>query len=203
MGDLTFVEITDARDCLLPAWLELYDLAFPPEEKVLASVFVQSLHEKARGLMEHSHMIAALDPTGKLVGLGSFDALMECGAAALWYLAVAPEVRRRGYGAAIHHEMLRICREAGARAAVMEVEIPEEAADPEFAQVRIDFQRRHGALMLRGVRYLQYVGRHQMPIKMHLMFVPFADVTAQEAFDYAREVFGNYWVTQVGELGLG
>jgi GNAT superfamily N-acetyltransferase len=202
MQDLKLVEIADVRDDLLPAWLELYDIAFPPEEKVLASVFVRSLQEKAQGLLEHSHMLAALDSTGKLLGLGCFEALLDSGVAALWYLAVAPEVRRRGYGTAIHQEMLRMCREAGAKAAVMEIEIPDETADAGFAQIRIDFNRRHGALMLQGVRYLQYVGRHQMPINMHLMLVPFTDITPQEAFDYAREVFGKDWVTQVGELGL-
>jgi ribosomal protein S18 acetylase RimI-like enzyme len=202
MDDLRFVDITDITDDLLPAWLDLYEVSFPPEEKMLVSQFLSLLRDKAKGLREHSHMMAALDSGGKLVGLVRFDDLRDPGVAYLWYLAVDPDARGRGIGSACHEEALRRCREAGARAAVMEVEIPEEASDPEFARRRIEFYRRHGALALQGVHYLHSVGPHQPEILMHVLLRPFEPVTPQEAFEFARVLLGDESVTQVGELAL-
>jgi ribosomal protein S18 acetylase RimI-like enzyme len=202
MIDLTFVDIADINDDLLLAWLDLYETSFPPEEKMLVSSFLLMLKEKSRGEWEHCHMMAELDSDGKLVGIARFDALVETGAAYLWYLAVAPETRGLGLGSALHEETLRRCREAGAKAAVMEVEIPEEASDPEFARRRIEFYRRHGALMLQGVRYMQQVAPHQPPIPLHILIRPFEPVTPQEAFGFVRGLFGEESVTVVGELGL-
>lgn len=203
MDNLTFVELTDINDALLPAWLDLYETSFPPEEKILVSDFLLMLKEKARGEWEHSHMMAALDSEGKLVGILRFDALLDGDMACLWYLAVAPEARGRGMGSACLEEALRRCREAGARAAVLEVEIPDQAPDPEFARRRIEFYRRHGALMLQGIHYLQSVGPHQPAIPMHIMVHQFGLVTPQQAFGFVRGLFGDRAVTQVGELGLG
>lgn len=202
MIDLTFVEITDINDDLLPAWLDLYETSFPPEEKVLVSDFLLMLKEKSRGEWEQSHMMAALDSEAKLVGILRFDALLDGDMACLWYLAVTPEARGRGMGSACLEEALRRCREAGARAALWEVEIPEKSPDPEFARRRIEFYRRHGALMLRGIHYLQSVGPHQPAIPMHMMVYPFEPVTPQQALDFVRGLFGEESVTQTGELGL-
>lgn len=203
MIDLTFVEITDINDDLLLGWLDIYEVSFPPEEKVLVSLFLDLLKDKAKGLREHSRMMAALNSGGRLVGIMRFDDLRDPGVAYLWYLAVAPGARGSGIGSACHEETLRLCREAGAKAAVMEVEIPEQAPDPEFARRRIEFYRRHGALMLRGVDYVHRAAPHQPEINLHIMIRPFAPVTPQEAFEFAQTLFGDDAVTQVGELGLG
>jgi ribosomal protein S18 acetylase RimI-like enzyme len=202
MRDLKFVDITDIRDDLLPAWLDLYEVSFPPEEKVLVSQFLELLRDKANGLREHSHMMAALDETGKLVGIMRSDDLREPGVAYLWYLAVDPNARGKGLGRACHEETLRRCREAGARAAVMEVEIPDESPDPEFARRRIEFYRRHGALMLTGIHYVHRAAPHLPAINMHILVRPFEDITPEDAFDFACALFGDDAVTRVGELGL-
>lgn len=202
MDNLTFVELTDINDDLLPAWLDLYETSFPPEERILVSDFLLMLKQKVRGEWEHSHMMAALDSEAKLVGILRFDALLDGDMACLWYLAVTPEARGRGMGSACLEEALRRCREAGARAAVLEVEIPDQAPDPEFARRRIEFYRRHGALMLQGIHYLQSVGPHQPDIPMHILVCPFQPITPQEAFEFAQTLFGENAVTKVGELGL-
>jgi ribosomal protein S18 acetylase RimI-like enzyme len=200
---IRFVEITDTNDDLLLPWLDLYEISFPPEEKVLVSGFLALLKAKKRGEREHSHMLAAVDEAGRLVGLARFDSLREPGVAYLWYLAVLPDARGKGFGGAIHDEVLRRCREAGARAAVMEVEIPEESPDAEFARSRIEFYRRHGAKLLTGIRYVHTVGPHQPEVLMNIMIRPFEPIAPEEALGFARELFGEEAVTAVGEVGLG
>lgn len=199
---LTFHEITGLDDGLLPPWLDLYEMAFPPEEKVLISTFLRLLKDKARGEKEHSHMSAVLDEAGALVGLARFDALREPKVAYLWYLAVSPEARGRGLGGRIHDEVLRRCREAGARAAVMEVETPEHSPDPDFARSRIGFYKRHGAKLMTGIRYIHSAGPHQPEILMNIMIRPFEPVTPEEALHAARVLFGEETVMVVGEVGL-
>jgi ribosomal protein S18 acetylase RimI-like enzyme len=188
-------------DLLLP-WLDLYEISFPQEEKVLVSVILGYLKDKAKGLREHSHIMAAIDDTDKLVGLMMFDALRDTEIAYLWYLAVDPSAQGRGLGSACHEETLRQCREAGARAALMEVEIPEEAPDPDFARRRIEFYRRHGALMLQGIHYVHTAAPHLPPVNMHILVRPFGPITPREAFGFAQTLFGEDAVTKVGELGL-
>lgn len=199
---LRIAEITDINDDILLPWLDLYEMSFPPEEKVLVSRFLALLKAKARGEREHSHMLAVLDETGKLAGLARFDSVREPQVAYLWYLAVSPDARGKGLGGAIHDEVLRRCREAGARAAVMEVEIPEESPDAEFARSRIEFYRRHGAKLLTGIRYTHTVGPHQPEVLMNIMIRPFEPVTPEEALHAARVLFGNEAVEVVGEVGL-
>ena len=200
---LRFVEITDINDDLLLPWLDLYEISFPPEEKVFVSYFLALLKDKAKGLRADSYMTAAVDGDGALVGLMRFDANIEQ-TAYLWYLAVHPDMQGQGVGSFCHDEVLQRSREAGARAAVMEVEIPEEISDPQHrkrAEMRIEFYKRHGALLLRGIRYIHSVGPHQPEIPLHIMICPFESITPQEAFGMAKWLFGES-LTQVGELRL-
>lgn len=201
---LTFAEIKDIGDDLLLPWLDLYEISFPPEEKVLVSSFLALLKRKAKGLNENSHMLAALDENNRLVGMMRYDTDPQLGVAYLWYLAAHPDVRGRGIGSICHDEVLRRAREAGMQVAIMEVEIPEEIADPEhraFAQRRIEFYKRHGALLLRGIRYIHSVGPHQPEIPLHIMVCPFEPITPEQVFEIARSLFGDN-VTQTCELTM-
>lgn len=199
---LRFSEITDLNDDLLLPWLDLYEISFPPEEKVFVSYFLALLKDKAKGLHADSHMMAAIDADERLVGLMRFDANLEMRIAYLWYLAVSPDAQGCGIGSACHEEVLKRSREAGARAAVMEVEIPEEIVDLQHrkrAEMRIEFYKRHGALLLHGIRYIHSVGPHQPEIPLYIMVCPFESVTPLEAFDMAKWLFGDS-VTQIGDL---
>jgi len=201
LSELKFVEITDINDDLLLPWLRLWETAFPPVERILVSDLLKVLKDKARGLSVYDHLIAALDESGKFVGLIQYEIWPEISLALFWYLAVDPDIRGRGLGAKCYAEVKRRAKEAGAKALLFEVELPEESDDPELARRRIEFYRRQGALLLSGIRYLQFIGTHQPVVPMHIMLHPFEPMTPRQAFGLARKVFGDY-VTQTGELEL-
>jgi ribosomal protein S18 acetylase RimI-like enzyme len=199
---LRFVDITDANDDLLMPWLDLYETSFPPEEKVLVSSFLQLLKDKAKGEYPDSHMQAVLDDEGRFVALLRFDLINDPGATYLWYIAVHPDARSGGIGSACFQEVVRRATEAGLRAVVFEVEIPDHSADPErqdCARRRIEFYRRMDCLLLTGIHYMQRV-TNQPAIPMYTMIRPIEPVTPQEAFEMVTALLDG--VTQVGELGL-
>lgn len=200
---LTFHEITSLDDCLLLPWLDIYETSFPPPERVLVSSFLARLKGKQRGQDQDNHMLAALAADGTLVAIADFGIDAEHSLAAAHYLAVAPSARGGGVGTRVHHEVLRRAEEAGARGMVMEVEDPERCDDPDFSRVRIEFYRRNGAKLLRGVNYLQRVGSHQPPLPMLLMVHPLgeAQVSPDEAYRLAKLMFGDD-LTRTGELSL-
>ncbi len=197
---LHFAEITDANDELLQKWLDLYETAFPPEERVLVSSFLWLLNEKRAGNRPHSHIQAVLDETSSFVALLRFDLGKEPGIAYLWYLAVDPEARGGGVGSECFREVVRRAEEAKLRAVVFEVEVPEHFGDParrENARRRIEFYRRQGAKVLTGIHYIQRIS-NQPEIPMHILVRPIEAITAGEAFEMARLLFDD--VTQIGEL---
>ena len=198
---LKFVDITDCNDDLLIPWLDLYETSFPPEERVLVSSFLQLLKERAKGDYPDSYMQAVLDDDVRMVAAIRFDVVREFGATYFWYMAVDPSVRNRGIGSACFDEVVRRATEAGTRAMVLEVEMPDHSPDQEMSARRIGFYRRHGAAMLTGIEYMQSVGPHQPAIPMHIMILPIEPVTPQEAFDMVHSLFGNA-IKQVGELRL-
>lgn len=203
-NSLTFVELDRVDHELLPDWLDLFEVSFPPEEKVLVSRFLKLLKDKAVGENQDSHMLAALDENNQIAGIMRFDNDPGTRISYFWYLAVRSNTRSRGIGSACFAEVLRCATEAGMRALIFEVEIPEEQSDPahrEYAQGRIGFYRKQGAQLLGGIHYVQTVAPHQPEIPMHIMVRPIEPVTPSEALDTARTLFEGS-VTQVGELTL-
>jgi GNAT superfamily N-acetyltransferase len=201
---LTYISIKDVQDDLLLPWLDLYETAFPPAEKVLVSWFLKELKDRAAGLRQPSEMLAVLDGQKRLVAMADYELRLEQRVALLWYLAVGPVKRGQGVGSSIYREIVRRARDAGCRALLFEVEIPEEAPLPEtrrLADSRIMFYRKLGARLLGGVHYLQYIGQHQPPLPMHIMVQAFETLDAREVFDLGKLVF-NDALTQTGDLEL-
>ena len=203
-GEITFGELTSLEDGLLLPWLDLYETAFPPYEKVLVSHFLSLLKSKNSGQGKDEFMLAALDSTGGLLGLACYQRMPEVGLAVLWYLAVHPEARNRGVGGKFYDHIAGLAKEAGCRALLLEVEIPERgetAGLRDLAARRINFYRRRGALVLQGVDYLQFIGPHQPATPMYIMVHPLETLPVQEYFDLAK-FFAGRWLTRVGPLGL-
>lgn len=201
---LRFHELTDVNDDLLIPWLDLYEMAFPPEERVLVSEFLKLLKRKAADRDADAHMVAALDARDEFVGMMRFDINKDTRLAYLWYLAVAANARNRGLGGVIHEHVLNKAREAGAKAALFEVEAPESFEDPhlqETAARRIGFYQRHGALMLTGISYIHRAAPHQPEVPMHIMVSPFEPVTPGEAYNWAKSLFGED-ISKTGTPGL-
>ncbi len=203
-GGLRFEELRGVGDPLLLPWLDLFETAFPPPEKVLVSNHLKALRGEADEPGEH-HLLAAL-VDGTFAGLARYQVLPAHGPAYLWYLATQPERRNQGIGAEMYREILahiagRPAGEPGVRAMLIEVEMPERAsteAERRLAERRITFYRRLGALQLEGIDYLQWVGPHQAPIPMHLLFHPLAPLDADSAFELGKELFGELLQQQSG-----
>lgn len=188
---LTYHELTSLTDDLLFPWLDLYELSFPPQEKILVSDHLAALKDKMRGQGAEHTLLAALDSTGDLVGMARYHIFSEHNMAVLWYLATAPHRRSQGLGGEFFEEILSRTRTAAVRFLIYEVEIPEHAHDPALARRRIQFYRRHGAQILTGIHYLQSVGTHLPPTPMHLLMHPFQPVSPQQVFDCWHALVGD------------
>jgi len=200
--DLHITEIADLHDGLLLPWLDLYETAFPPSERMLVSFYLRLLREKRDGLQPHHHLLAA-QREGVFVGLAHYVELCEHNVAWLWMFAVIPEARNHGLGAAMYGEIVRRLP-AGTIAMLLEVERPDlvhTEAECRLAERRIAFYRRQGARLLEGVHYVQQVGPHQAPLPMHIMLHPLAPLDAETAFRCAKTAFGDA-VAQTGALTL-
>lgn len=199
---LHITEITDPDDDLLLPWLDLYETAFPPPERMLVSFYLRLLREKRDGLHPDHHLLA-VQREGVFVGLAHYVIIPEEHLAWLWMFAVTPEARNQGLGAAIYGEIKRRLP-PGTVAMLIEVERPDLAhteAERELAERRIAFYRRQGAQLLEGVYYVQSVGPHQPPLPMHVMLHPLQTLDAEWAFVLTCAVFGNS-ITQTGTLSL-
>ncbi len=191
---MRIVEITGIDDALLLPWLDLYEVSFPPQERVLVSDHLRVLIEKASGRDRDAYLLAAVNEAGDLIGMIRCHLVSECRVAHLWYLAVVPDMRSKGIGAICYNEVRERSRQAGMRAMLFEVDIPELAGSEEAeapARRRIAFYRRQGAYLLGGIDYMQSIGPHQAPVPMHIMAHPFNAIDPEEAFELARALFGE------------
>jgi GNAT superfamily N-acetyltransferase len=200
LGMLDIRELEAVTDDLLLPWLDLYETAFPPPERVLVSAILGILRDKSPELVQSHHLLAALEPPGQLVGMAWYE-LWPKDVALLGYIAVIPERRGQGIGTRFYRE---IVKRISARVLFLEMEMPEEAASEQQRQIalrRIQFYRRLGALRLTGIHYLQSVGPHQPLTPMHLMVHPFGPIDALAVFELAQGVFGDL-IRQVEPLAL-
>lgn len=196
--------LTSLQDALLLPWLDLYETAFPPHEKMLVSEHLKILRQKEAGLEGQHHLLAVLDQHAHFAGLLRYQVLPEVGAAYLWYLAIEPRLRNSGLGSRVYQALIQRLVDAHLKMLVFEVEIPElqqHEAGQGTARRRIGFYQRQGARLVHGVDYLQYVGSHQPPTPMHLMVHPLVPLSPGDAFELAKFIFKDA-LRQVGDLRL-
>jgi len=201
---LRILEITDINDDLLLPWLDLYEVSFPPEEKVLVSMHLNAIKKKANGQATDIHFLACVDPSGRLAACICYDINREHAVLHVQYLAVLQEMQCMGIGSICYDEICKRAREEGLSSIILELEIPEHAKstnESSLAMRRICFYRRHGAYLLKGIDYIQNVGSHQPPMPMHIMVHPFCPMDANDAFHLAKGIFGNA-ISQTGSLTL-
>ena len=216
---LSIVEICALDDPLLLPWLDLYETAFPPGERILVSHVLNVLHNRARGVDHGSHLLAAVQdgdepPAGvAATNVGpsqkkNFAGIIfdyeprDSAAAFLWYFAVDPRQRGQGLGTRVYQRLLERL-DPQVRALIFDLEDPafmKTEAAVRQAERRIEFYRRLGARLLGGICYVQTVGPHQPPLPLLLMVHPIKEISPQEAFELAREEFGGEILSQVGEL---
>ena len=198
---LTFHEIIDIDDDLLLPWLDLYEVTFPPEEKLLISRFLRLLKPNLNIEKPDCHLLAVLDQKRDFVGLICYDIAQSINAYSLWYFATIPERRGNGLGAACYAEVIRRAKEAGADFLVFEVEVPEDSADADISRRRIEFYRRQGAKLMQGIHFTQNIGEHTRRIQMNVMVHQFRPIPLAHTFELLRDYYGDEF-RQVAELSL-
>lgn len=202
-SDYSVVELYSRADRLLPDWLDMYELSFPFEERVLTSNFLRLLEKKERGEAQDMTLSALADSDGKLIGLAAYQIEPHLSAGFLWYIAISPTARGKGLGSEYYRQIVDKIFQS-AEVLLYEVEMPERSQDEgrrRNAERRILFYQRNGAALLSGIHYLQSVGSHAPPVPMHLMFHQRRPFTAQQAFELARHLFDDA-VQQTGPLAL-
>jgi GNAT superfamily N-acetyltransferase len=192
--------ITSLDDPWLLPWLELYETAFLPHERVLIAGLLMQIKEQSQGNADPVYFSAWIGADDEFKGMAYYE--MDQALGILWYLAIDPRWRNLGLGADFYRALLQEVKNLGGRMLLFEVEIPAEIQNPEqrgLAERRIRFYQRQGAFLLDGITYMQYVGSHVPPTPMHLMVHPLQPLVPQEAFDLARLVFGDN-LQQIGAI---
>lgn len=199
-NEYTLRELQWPGDPLLVPWLELYETAFPPDERILVARIVRVLQNPQ--LLPGARLRAAVGADGGLLGLAYSYEPPEQAAAFLWYMAVVAQTRGQGVGAWLYNAVLG-CLPGTARAMIFDVEDPRHLPAEtrrSMAERRIGFYRRQGARLLGSVRYMQRIGSHLDPLPMRLMAQPIDPaVTAREAYDLALPVYGAEALSLDGE----
>jgi GNAT superfamily N-acetyltransferase len=200
---ISLVPLRGLDDPHLLPWMELYELAFPPNERLLISDMLEIARAQAQDGPHTEYLLSAL-AGGEFAGLVHYETFPQLGLAGLWGLATRPAIRGQGLGAAIYDALWQRLRADGCRGLILEVERPDmthgEAAR-QLAVRRIRFYQRLGARLLTGVEYLQTVGPHQPPLPMHVMIHAAAGCSPEEAYGWVRALARDA-VLQVGALGL-
>jgi GNAT superfamily N-acetyltransferase len=123
--DVIFNELKSLEDEYLLPWLDLYETAFPPHERFLVSRILSSLTSKETEYPNYETLLAVINPEGKFIGLVMLLYLVDKKIGLLWYLAVCPDERSKGYGAKIYQKIMDELRSLQFKALMFEVEMPE------------------------------------------------------------------------------
>ena len=201
-NSLTLAEIKNPDDDLFLPWLDLFETSMPASEKMLVSYFLRLLKDKKEGMARLEYLFAALDQNNEFLGLTHYQLVDDKKLAWLWYIAIVPALRNKGWGGKLYQAV--VSKVNTSRALFFEVEIPEiqDGIDKsEIARRRMEFYRRQGARLLRGIHYMQHVGPHQEPIPMHIMVHTFQPANEQVIFDWAKVIFQDD-LTQIDALSL-
>ena len=194
-------QISHWKDAALPAVLDLYQTAFPPNEQMRLSWWVGLLNELslARVPAETERLLFAVvneAESNDVVGFSYCEIDKAHQAAYLMYLATRDDLRGQGVGAAVYEKMTELVFiDKKIPLLVFEVEKPEVAAlesikAAEIARRRIGWYQRQGAQLLQGVYYVQSVG-WQPELEMDLMFHGATPVSPEQAFMTAAALFGT------------
>ncbi len=142
-------ELSSLHDAHLCAWLDLYEAAFPPEERGRVSWIIQTLQAREAGSPTDSRLWALLDRQDHFLGMAQASWNADLRLCYLGYFAILPEMRGQGYGSAFYALLLKELDQADLL--VFDVESPDRLDDPALrltAERRINFYERQGAMLL-------------------------------------------------------
>ncbi|RPI28232.1 MAG: N-acetyltransferase [Chloroflexota bacterium] len=192
---LEFCEVSSPDDALGRAFFEIYEEAFPVEERDPTGKMVAWLRQLRlpAGLRSDRcvHFWAAV-LQGSVAGMAIFSAHRDTRLGFIAYMAVAAEMRSQGLGsqilcevvAQIKADLLQLC-DAPGLGVCLEVECPGEAGDEaerRRRERRIMFYQRMGAQVVPGVDFVAPPLGDGLPaVPYDLMFIP----TGEAALDPA------------------
>ncbi|HEY9077362.1 MAG TPA: GNAT family N-acetyltransferase [Anaerolineaceae bacterium] len=186
---LTYHEICSPSDPIFQPWLDLYETAFPPEERLPVSFFLRVLVNRSADIPEDRHLIAVFNME-KFTGLICYWDVEPLKMIYLWYFAVVPEGRNQGTGKQIYHDLVQMIP-SGYLGMMFDVETPAFASDDNQKNLRsrrIDFYRRNGARLVDGVYYMMQAGPFNPEMPMHIMIHPLQELNIQQALEITRQV---------------
>lgn len=208
---MTFREIEQFDDPCLTIYLDLYETAFPAEERIPVSNFVEVLLAKQQDAGEDYHLLIATvtlptQTTEYLAVMSRIDVDRDCDLAYLISIAVIPRLQGEGYGDRMIEEILQRLKNDPAPVAALLVEVDdpdkyEDEEDREIAEEQVEFYRGFGARYLDGIEYIKTVAFYPEGSPMKLGFIPLRNITPEEAFAAAECLLGET-VKKTGNLAF-
>jgi ribosomal protein S18 acetylase RimI-like enzyme len=187
---ISFVRILSLYNDLIMPWLDLYETAFPPNERILVSSILKRISDNHNAPAKGIYTAAILNQDNQFIGMSMVELPAGKPVGILWYVAVTPGQRSRGWGSKIYRGIVSQINPEIYKALVFEVEIPGQPDSSPEAERRIRFYQKNGARLLTGIHYLQSVGWHQPPTPMHIMIHPLQPMDAETAYEMAKSIFG-------------
>lgn len=182
-GSCHLREIKGLQDDGLCAWLDLYELSFPPSQRILVSNILRGVREFDDAARHAEHQkpgeyLLAADEIGQVIGMAQWGFYQRFSTAYLGYFAIAPEMRCQGLGVQVYHLLLDRMAGYGLDMLLFDVEKPELATGgSKDARRRIAFYQRQGARMLEGITFKwPYPPMEQFMIYQPLLEIPMAEV---------------------------
>lgn len=177
-------------DHLYP-WLDLYETAFPPIERIPVSSMLRGIRQHELGQVPRSEYLAAVDAEDQFVGMVQWVWRPEYDTAYLGYFAITPERRGSGLGSQVYRMIIDRAAQYGALLMAFDVEQPERQTTPaacELALRRIRFYQRQGAGLLSGLEF--FYG--EPPMRQYVMVHPIQALSFDETLQRVRGVVASF-----------
>jgi len=188
---LSLHSIRSLLDDHLFAWLDLYETSFPQIERVPISVILRGIRQIELGMPGKYECLAALDGSGRLVGIAQWGWHAEFSTAYLGYFAVDPSLRSKGLGSQFYRLLYEWMKTRGAALVAFDVERPELQPSSEaqaLAERRIRFYQRLGVGLLNGMHF--FYG--DPPIRQLVMVHPIEEQTMREILPRVRGTVNSF-----------
>jgi len=161
---IVFYEISDITSKEFSEAIEIYDKAFPLNEKHTC----ESIREDvANGI----YRLVVGDVNNEIVFMALFWPLKDTNFILFDYMATKEGYRNRGIGSIFMENMFSIL-DIGGKYLILEVENPNYGENRELKKRRIDFYRRYGAKTMKDVNYILPPLSGGVSTEMVLMIMP-------------------------------
>jgi GNAT superfamily N-acetyltransferase len=189
--DLILHPITSLHDDYLLPWLDLYETAFPQQERAPVSMQLRGILDAERREPFRHEAVAALDRCGQMVGMAQWMWFPEDAAAYLGYFAILPAQRSHGLGSLFYRLLFDRIAAQNAGLLAFDVEPPEYQSSPaevEMARRRIGFYQRLGAGLLRGVDLVW----NQPAVHQFIMVHPIRSLPVENILSSLKNVAASF-----------